>query len=258
MIFLVLFISSCKRDENKHITTNNSINNPVEEVYNNVTAEQRVQIETKLNKLAKSQSYVVSVFVEKAGKYNDVILTGFFVDSRGYLITAAHGDFQEARRITVRFADGKKFPARLVGQVQTSDYCVLSIDRPVPLPVASFVSMANFMGLQKRGTLPSNKDSKSGFTEKLFVVCLCTNRDDSLKLGRVYVGTVEKWVVDSPVVQLTQLQQNMHGCSGAPVINQDQQVVGMIRSYIGDIVFAIDADELRVGSKVIINGDNKK
>jgi S1-C subfamily serine protease len=53
--------------------------------------------------------------------------TGFVIDDRGSVLTNAHV-VANARRVTVRFADGKTVPARLRGADQSTDLALLIVD----------------------------------------------------------------------------------------------------------------------------------
>ena len=53
--------------------------------------------------------------------------TGFVIDDRGSILTNAHV-VENARRVTVRFADGKTVPARLRGTDPSTDLALLLVD----------------------------------------------------------------------------------------------------------------------------------
>ena len=53
--------------------------------------------------------------------------TGFVIDDKGSILTNAHV-VDNARRVTVRFADGKTVPARLRGSDQSTDLALLQVD----------------------------------------------------------------------------------------------------------------------------------
>lgn len=63
--------------------------------------------------------------------------SGFVIDPKGYVVTNNHvvADTTEA---DVRFSDGKKFKARLVGRDEATDIALLKIDTPTVLPSVRF------------------------------------------------------------------------------------------------------------------------
>jgi serine protease Do len=63
--------------------------------------------------------------------------SGFVIDPKGYVVTNNHvvADTTEAE---VRFSDGKKFKARLIGRDEATDIALLKIDTPAVLPSVKF------------------------------------------------------------------------------------------------------------------------
>ena len=62
--------------------------------------------------------------------------SGFVIDPKGIIITNNHV-IEEADEITVNFADGSKYAARLIGRDPKTDLAVLQIEAPKPLPFVS-------------------------------------------------------------------------------------------------------------------------
>jgi serine protease Do len=63
--------------------------------------------------------------------------SGFVIDPKGHVVTNNHvvADTTEA---DVRFSDGKKFKARLIGRDEATDIALLKIDTPTVLPSVRF------------------------------------------------------------------------------------------------------------------------
>lgn len=63
--------------------------------------------------------------------------SGFVIDESGYIVTNNHV-IEGADEIDVTFADGKTFPAVLIGRDPETDIAVLKIEAPFPLPAVKF------------------------------------------------------------------------------------------------------------------------
>lgn len=68
--------------------------------------------------------------------------SGFVIDASGLIVTNNHV-IDDADRISVNFADGKKLEARLLGKDPKTDIALLKVDYPDPLPVVSFGKAQN-------------------------------------------------------------------------------------------------------------------
>lgn len=65
--------------------------------------------------------------------------SGFVIDEEGFIVTNNHV-IEGADEIEVTFADGKTFPADLIGRDPDTDIAVLKIDAPYPLPAVKFAN----------------------------------------------------------------------------------------------------------------------
>jgi len=63
--------------------------------------------------------------------------SGFIVDPAGYVVTNNHV-IDNADKIQVTLADGREFPAKLVGTDEKTDLALLKIESDKPLPAVSF------------------------------------------------------------------------------------------------------------------------
>lgn len=63
--------------------------------------------------------------------------SGFIIDKSGFIVTNNHV-VEDARKITVKLADGREFDAKLVGADQPTDVAVLKVKTDKPLPSVEF------------------------------------------------------------------------------------------------------------------------
>jgi serine protease Do len=73
----------------------------------------------------------------KPDKEMQAVGTGFIVDPSGMIVSNFHVA-GKATKITVTLADGRKFPAKLLGGDEKTDIAVLTIDADKPLPFVAF------------------------------------------------------------------------------------------------------------------------
>ena len=64
--------------------------------------------------------------------------TGLVISSDGYVLTSTYNFLRKPPVITVRFADGQRKVARLLGRDETRKLCVLKVDGVSDLPVPEF------------------------------------------------------------------------------------------------------------------------
>jgi serine protease Do len=63
--------------------------------------------------------------------------SGFVIDEQGFIVTNSHV-IQSATEAEVRFADGTRYKARLIGKDEETDIAVMKIDAPKTFPVVRF------------------------------------------------------------------------------------------------------------------------
>jgi len=68
--------------------------------------------------------------------------SGFFIDAGGTVVTNNHV-IEKASKVEVVLADGRRFPARVVGRDPESDLAVLQVTAPAPMPFVRFGSSAS-------------------------------------------------------------------------------------------------------------------
>ncbi|MFO0660321.1 MAG: trypsin-like peptidase domain-containing protein [Polyangiaceae bacterium] len=156
--------------------------------------------------------------------------TGFLYDPQGYIITNEHV-ISEATNVTVRLADERRVPAKIVGRDPQTDVAVLKIDvaglSALPLGDSDaldvgdwVVAIGNPFGLShtvSAGILSAKGRSREDLA-------------DLDKTGRGYFNFLQ---TDAAINQ---------GNSGGPLINLHGQVVGIntaIRANANNIGFAI-------------------
>ena len=108
----------------------------------NISTSQRV-IEAGLPEVP--QNSPMERFNEFFGRDNDGLRresslgSGFVIDETGYIVTNNHV-IEGADEIDVTFADGKSFPAELIGRDPDTDIAVLKIEAPFDFPAVSFAN----------------------------------------------------------------------------------------------------------------------
>lgn len=252
-VFVLIFSGGCKKEAEKKLDT----------------PEERLKYENAMKAVAENANFIVSLKTRPhyvpAPYFNEYILaptlTAFFVDKRGYVLSARHG--YEGSSIASKvpeivFPDGKTERARIVGEIQTLDLMLLSIDKEVDFSVAKFADLSE--------TFESGKFYAAGelnMSERL-VVMRCINNTKPIdterifSLDRVLIGEFTNWDRETKTVRFEQKQQDAPGCSGAPVLNIGGEVVGVLRTSFGDGNNAVDADSARGAVEALIEEDLKK
>ena len=150
---------------------------------------------------------------------NNASGTGVILSEDGFLVTNAHV-VEEAGSITVRLADDREFPARIVGRDEISDLAVLSIDAQGLTPARfgdsdslrvgdSVAAIGDPLGAELRGTMTDG-------------IVSAINRDVT---------------VEGRTMSLIQTNAALNsGNSGGPLINCYGQVVGINTLKIGSFV----------------------
>src|SRR5262249_32237663 len=162
------------------------------------------------------------------------------VDPNGYILTNTHV-IENAREITVRLSDSRKFSATLVGRAPKTDLAVLKVDAPTSLPTADLgdssrlrvgqwaIAIGNPFGLDRTVTVG---------------IISATARN------RVGVATYETFIQTDASIN--------PGNSGGPLLNLDGRVIGINTAIVAagqGIGFSIPINEARaVMAQLIAKG----
>lgn len=182
------------------------------------------QYETIVNRAKPS---VVLIAVERVGARNMVTGSGFFVDPRGYIVTARHV-IEGANRVVVLTSDGKQLPAIIVRYSTLFDGAVLKVEG-IGFPALTF----------------GDSDTVRQGQE---VLLLGYPRVDVLGAESV---TVTRGIVSAlrPGEGLLQIDAALNsGNSGGPVLNARGEVIGIAVASIrsGQLLnFAVASNLLR-------------
>jgi Do/DeqQ family serine protease len=166
--------------------------------------------------------------------------SGVIVDPKGYILTNNHV-IENAREITVRLSDSRKFSATLVGRDPKTDLAVLKVDAPAPLPAAELadsdrlrvgqwaIAIGNPFGLDRTVTVG---------------IVSATART------RVGVATFENFIQTDASIN--------PGNSGGPLLNLDGKVIGINTAIVAagqGIGFSIPINEAKgVMAQLIAKG----
>ena len=166
--------------------------------------------------------------------------SGVIVDPKGYILTNNHV-IENAREITVRLSDSRKFSATLVGRDPKTDLAVLKVEAPAPLPVAELaasdrlrvgqwaIAIGNPFGLDRTVTVG---------------IISATARN------RVGVATYENFIQTDASIN--------PGNSGGPLLNLDGRVIGVNTAIVASgqgIGFSIPINEAKaVMAQLIAKG----
>ncbi|HEU4370488.1 MAG TPA: Do family serine endopeptidase [Methylomirabilota bacterium] len=166
--------------------------------------------------------------------------SGVIVDPAGYILTNNHV-IENARDITVRLSDSRKFTATLVGRDPKTDLAVLKVDAPAPLPAAEMgdserlrvgqwvIAIGNPFGLDR--TVTAGIVSATART-------------------RVGVTTYENFIQTDASIN--------PGNSGGPLLSLDGRVVGINTAIVAagqGIGFSIPINEAKsVMAQLIARG----
>jgi Do/DeqQ family serine protease len=156
--------------------------------------------------------------------------SGVIVDPKGYILTNNHV-IENARDITVRLSDSRKFSATLVGRDPKTDLAVLKVEAPAPLPV---VEMADSDRLRV-GQWAIAIGNPFGLDRTVTVgIISATARN------RVGVATYENFIQTDASIN--------PGNSGGPLLNLDGKVIGINTAIVASgqgIGFSIPINEAK-------------
>jgi serine protease Do len=162
----------------------------------------------------------------------DFLGSGFIIQKSGYIVTNNHV-VDQARSISVTLADGRKFPAQVIGVDPHADLAILKIDAPHPLP-----------------TLPLGDSHDLMIGEPVIAVGNPFGYSQSVSSGIVSATNRQIREPNNPVPLTNLIQTDAAinpGNSGGPLLNAYGQVIGIntaIRGNAQNIGFAIGVDRL--------------
>lgn len=211
--------------------------------------EKMLRLEDSLKAIAARSPFVVSILVDKNFAQSE--LTGFVVDSTGYILTAAHGYFHENRPIMIYFQNGLALRARLAGEIQVEDVALLSVDALLNFEVATFAKTEHLIEKRNQSLLDYEVSP-----EKHMVVMKCAGSEREKEVVRVLVGILRKRELAGPDFEIEQRSGNYRGCSGAPALNLKGEVVTMIQTNVGQSLFGPNADRLKIISEILMARDS--
>ena len=173
---------------------------------------------------------VVSSFFGQSTEY--VVGSGILTDDKGYIATNNHV-VENAQSIYVELADGRTFPANIVGTDPLSDLAVIKIDA-TDLPYAywgdsSLLSVGEWV-LAIGNALGGGGGATQGIVSRLNV---SVNVE-----GNTLYGLIQTTAAINP------------GNSGGPLVNMSGEVIGItsvkiVASEVESIGFAISSDEAK-------------
>ncbi len=241
---LVLFIEGCSSSNSSFPNFRTSAT-PV---------ASRIEAENKLKNVALNAQFIVPF--KAASTEQTFWCTAFFVDQRGYIAVAKHcftGTNSGLETISV-FHGGEQKTVRIVGEVQTLDLAVVSVDEPVSVPVAKFANLSKFFEEKQdyKGSYPVLGGLE---TNARFVSVHCASQYYLPTLDRVLVGELAEWDRNTSKISFIQPQQNSSGCSGGPILNSDGEVVGLLSESSENLIFGTDAPSVSEAVKLLIAKD---
>ena len=137
--------------------------------------------------------------------------TGFLVSKSGHLLTSAH--VLEGQKTATVWLDGARYEADLVDQDASSDLAMLKLRTSAPLAVAP-------LSFSRETTLSLGSD--------IYTVGHASSRVDSAKLSKGMVSAMRSQDGGDRHVQFS--ADRRLGSSGAPLLNADGTVVGMVQT----------------------------
>jgi putative serine protease PepD len=172
--------------------------------------------------------------------------SGFVLDTSGHIATNAHV-VDGAQSLVVRFADGTRAPAKVIGTDPSSDVAVVQV-AGVPADKLTPLSLADSSGLEV-GSGVVAIGSPYGLEGSVTVgVISALERVIESPNGNTIAGAIQ---TDAPI---------NHGNSGGPLLGSDGKVIGMnsqIKSDSGDnsgVGFAVPSNTVQRVVKGILSG----
>lgn len=142
--------------------------------------------------------------------------TGFFADSEGHFITSAHviGSHSENSQVLVKTTTGNVYRGTVVHIDRKEDIAIVSVEISMTLPL-TITEPKSLLPLEQVAVINVTQDSK----------------------WEVYVGSIQGYSsqLKSGTVTVIPIEMTLpERSSGAPVINRDGGVVGVVYGYISN------------------------
>lgn len=164
--------------------------------------------------------------------------SGFFIDPRGYLLTAQHV-IDKAKEIEIRLADAQRLSARVVAAESQLDLAILKVQSERELPI-----------------LPLGDSETIRVGDLAFVLGYPFGRESSLNLG--IISRAGRSYGDSASFEFIQTDAGGYpGGSGGPLLNSKGHVIGMITmaSERGNMGFATPVNVIKRMIPRLANGE---
>jgi putative serine protease PepD len=187
---------------------------------------------------------VVEIVVRSTGSSAEG--SGFVYDSSGHIVTNQHV-VNGGESISVKFWNGKTYPAKLVGSDNSTDLAVIKVNAPdsqlFPISLGS--------------------SSKAAVGDPVVAIGSPFGLEETVTAGIVSalhrsIGSQSQFSIPDSIQTDAAIN---HGNSGGPLLNAQGQVIGVnaqIRSDSGDnagVGFAIPSDTVRsIAGQLIANG----
>lgn len=175
-----------------------------------------------------------------AGATDEQVASGVIIDAGGVIVTNYHV-VANSEEIDVTLADGRNFPATLVGDDAATDLAVLRIDARGPLPAAEW---------------GDSDDVEVG--EMAWAIGNPFGLDRTLTYG-IVSAVGRRGVLESPYQAFLQTDAAINpGNSGGPLVDVHGRVIGITTAIVGrqysGIGFAIPSNVARDVSQAILRG----
>jgi len=177
-----------------------------------------------------TEMVVSSLFFGQSTEY--VAGSGILIDDKGYIVTNNHV-VEDAQSIYVELADGRTFPANIVGTDPLSDLAVIKIDA-TDLPYAYWGDSSSLSLGEWVLAIGNALEKGIGVTQGI-VSCLNVSVNTE---GNILYGLIQTTAALNP------------GNSGGPLVNMSGEVIGItsikiVASEVEGIGFAISSDEAK-------------
>jgi len=158
--------------------------------------------------------------------------SGVIIDEKGHAITNEHV-ISQATSITVQMADGRRFPARVVGASPAFDLALLKITSKARLPHANLGQSSGLMAGEPAIAI----GNPFGLDQTVSRGVISTPNRTINRRGRSYVSFIQTDAAINP------------GNSGGPLVNLLGEVVGINTAKVSGaqgLGFAIPADRVKL------------